>query len=103
MNEFRLDLRSIDLLEEKQNGILQQDIKMILGIENTEFHRFPPIEFPNLPKEAEYAIGYINRVKFLHIAYRISKSVNFDIEILQVGIPDEEEITKYWCRRKCEI
>lgn len=31
------------------------------------------------------------------MAYRISRSANFDIEALQIELPDEEDIRKNWC------
>lgn len=89
MNSFNIDFRYVNLLALKNRGILVKEIRKTFETENSTYHRFP---------DFLYVIGYIDNVKFLHIAYRISKSINFDIEVLQVGIPNEEDIKKYWCK-----
>lgn len=88
---FRLDFSRLDRLELKALGILPQDLSTLFITENTEFHE---------RSEFSYAIGYINQTRFIHAAYLVSKSDNFDLELLQVGVPDEEDIKAYWCKRK---
>ncbi len=89
MNSFNIDFRSVNLLELRNRGILVKEIRKIFETENSKYHRFT---------DFLYVIGYLDKVKFLHIAYVISKSITFDIEVLQVGIPNEEDIKKYWCK-----
>ncbi|MEQ9302199.1 MAG: hypothetical protein RIF33_26700 [Cyclobacteriaceae bacterium] len=91
MDEFLLDFVGIDRLKMKDLGIAPSQVANVLLLGNTCVH-----EFKN--PEHMYAIGYFDGIKFLHIAYRISKKIKFDLEILQVGIPNEEDIKRYWCK-----
>lgn len=91
MPQFSIDFRNLDLVELKSLGILSQDIIDVFLTENSEIFDF--IDF-------KYVIGYVNQTKFIHVAYTLSKNVNFDIELLQVGLANEEDIRKYWCNRK---
>lgn len=90
MKHFKIDFGNLNLLELKALGILPQDIQNLLTTDNTAFHNADGFS---------YAIGYMQGM-FIHFAYSISKNVNFDIELLQAGIPNEEDIKRYWCQRK---
>lgn len=91
MEKFKIDFRKIDLLGLKSLGILTQDIDSLFITENSEFHEF---------KNFSYIIGYVNQRMFIKAAYNVSINPNFDIEIIQAAIPNEEDIKRYWCNRK---
>lgn len=88
MKDYKLDLRMIDLVELKKLGIKQNEIYEVLTTSNTIF-----IEY----NDFSYAISYLERNKFLHIAFLISNDRRFDFIILQVDIPNESDIKKIWC------
>ncbi len=91
MEKLKIDFRNLSLLELKAAGILPRDLDDLFIIENSEIHSFG---------DFLYAIGYIKQTRFIYAAYNVSKNVNFDIELLQAGIPNEEDIKRYWCRGK---
>lgn len=91
MEKFNIDFRRINLIELKNAGILTQEIDELFTTGNSEILEF---------RTFSYAIGYVRQTKFVHVAYDVSKSDKFDIEILQAGIPNEEDIKRYWCNRK---
>lgn len=91
MKEFNIDFRNVNLLELKRVGILSQEIKQLFLTENSNF---------SVINGVQYVIGYVNQTKFIHVGYTLSKNVNFDIELIDVGIPNEKHIRKYWCSRK---
>lgn len=93
MENLKIDFRSLDLLSLKAIGILPQDLGDLFIAENSRFHRF---------KESLYVIGYINQIKFIYTVFKVSESVNFDVELLRSGIPNEEDIKRYWCRGRRE-
>lgn len=45
----------------------------------------------------EFLIGFSSRRKFIVVSFCVSKNVNFDIEILDIDLPYEEDIAKIWC------
>ena len=47
-----------------------------------------------------YVIGFSVRRKFIHMAYGISKNINFEIELLQIDLPYEKDIQRCWCGQK---
>jgi len=46
---------------------------------------------------SEFLVGFTSKRKFIVVAYCISKNVNFDIEILDIDLPHEEDIAKIRC------
>ena len=91
MERFRIDFRRINLLELKNMEILTPDIEELFVTQNSEILVF---------RDFSYAIGYVKQSKFIHAAYEVSENDNFDIELLQAGIPNEEDIRRYWCKQK---
>lgn len=85
--KFRIDFRKINLLELKVFGILTQHVDDLFVTENSEIHRFGNFS---------YIIRYVQQTRFIYAAYNVSKNVNFDIELLQAGVPNEEDIKRYW-------
>jgi hypothetical protein len=47
----------------------------------------------------EFIVGFSNKRKFVVITYKIAKNANFDIEVIQIELPYEEDIKKFWCLR----
>ena len=92
MNKFHLDFSKIDLVALKKLGITRGGIENVFAFENDNSNHFGYANFI-------YVIAFTSDRNIIHIAYRISKSVTFDIELLQVDLPeDENDIKKYWCR-----
>jgi hypothetical protein len=44
-----------------------------------------------------FVVGFSNKRKFIVATYQIAKNVNFDIEVVQIELPYEEDIEKCWC------
>ena len=89
--DLKIDYRNVNWVYLRSKGITQKDL--------SQFFQAEWLEIENLrDKGFSYAIAYVNEQKMIHIAYRISKNVNFDIEVLQIGIPNGEDIKRYWCK-----
>lgn len=90
--ELRIDNSGIDHLQLREAGTSIAEVKEMIGQKNA------CAKNRSEPEPHVYVIGYLDGNKFIHIAYRVSKNINFDIHLLQVGIPDAEEIKRYWCK-----
>jgi hypothetical protein len=44
-----------------------------------------------------FVVGFSNKRKFIVVTYQIAKNVNFDVEVVQIELPYEEDIEKLWC------
>jgi hypothetical protein len=42
-------------------------------------------------------VGLSNKGKFVVIAYQVAKNPTFDVEVLQIDLPYEEDIEQIWC------
>lgn len=91
MERFRIDFRRVNLLELKSLGIFTPNIEELFVTQNAEILVF---------RDFSYAIGYVKQSMFIHAVYEVSKNDNFDIELLQAAIPNEEDIRRYWCKGK---
>ena len=87
--EFRIDFSEIDFIALKSSGIKLSEVHSILNNQNSYFE---PNDGYNL------VIGFSSHKKFIKMAYRVSRNVNFEIEALQIGLPNEEDIGENWCR-----
>ncbi len=75
----------------RRKGITRKGIESVFDYDNHGARHFVYEDFM-------YVIAYSKDRKIIHVAYRRSKSIKFDIELLQVELPDEEDIKKYWCQ-----
>ena len=91
MNDFLFDLSLLDGLELKRLNITLQEIKDVFNAATSKAH--PQIGFV-------YLIGFTSKRKFIHIAYRVAKNIKFDLELLQVDLPYEEDVKNYWCKEQ---
>ena len=87
--EFRIDFSGIDFIALRALGIKLDEVYNILNSETSYFE----------PKD-DYALvmGFSSHKKFVKMAFRISRNANFEIEALQIGLPNEEDIRENWCR-----
>lgn len=84
---YRYDYSKIDRLDFKKVCISESEVNSIfesLKSNNKNFTGF------------DYIIGFSYKNKFIHIIYNISKNANFEIELLQIDLPHEEDIRKYF-------
>ncbi|MFM7429405.1 MAG: hypothetical protein ACKO1F_05845 [Flammeovirgaceae bacterium] len=87
--DFKIDFSFIDRLELKKLNITLDEIQGIFA--NTKSQLKP---FSNF----DYIVGFSNRRKFIHIAYKISSDPNYELQALQIDLPYEEDIKSYWCK-----
>ena len=92
MEDFNIDFSAIDRLQMKKSNILLDEIRSVFANLNSEY------DFSN--PDFDYIIGFSNRRKFIHMAYFVSKNINFEIELLQIDLPYEKDIQKFWCSQK---
>jgi hypothetical protein len=86
--DFKIDFSGIDFIALRNAGIKFDEVSSLLANESSYFE----------PKYNYYlVIGFSSRKKFIKMAYQISRSANFEIEALQIELPDEEDIRKNWC------
>ena len=78
-------------MEMRDLNISAEEVKSVFENPNSFVKEFP--DFVLL-------LGFSNKRKFVKIAYRISKSINFEIDALQIDLPYEEDIEDYWCAQK---
>ncbi len=86
--EFNIDFSRINLLELRELHISLEEVKSVFGNPNSFAKEFP---------EFMLMLGFSSKRKFIKIAYRISKNVNFEVEALQKDLPYEEDIKGLWC------
>ena len=88
--DFKIDFSRIDLISLRNSGIIFTEVESILGNESSYFE-------PN--GDFDFVLGFSSRKKFIQMAFRISRNVNFEIEALQIDLPDEKDIRECWCKR----
>ena len=91
MEDFILDFAGIDRLELRELNITENEVISVF-VNKTSFADYT--------REFDYLIGFSNRRKFVQIAYQVHKNPKFDIEILQVDLPYENDIKEYWCKNQ---
>lgn len=89
--DFRLDFSKIDLLELRAINISTNEAKSIFLNENSVVKEY---------KNFTLLLGFSNKRKFIRVAFQISKNSNFDIEVLQIDLPYEEDVKEYWCSKR---
>ncbi len=89
--DFRLDFAKIDLLELRTINISTNEVKSIFLNENSVVKEYTNFTF---------LLGFSNKRKFIRVAFQISKNSNFDIEVLQIDLPYEEDVKEYWCAKR---
>jgi predicted KAP-like P-loop ATPase len=89
--EFRIDFSGIDFIYLSRLDIKFDEVYSILNNEGSYFE--PKDDFV-------LVLGFSSRKKFIKMAFRISGNANFEIEALQIELPDEEDIRESWCGRK---
>ena len=89
--DFRLDFSKIDLLELRTINISMNEVKSIFLNENSVVKEYTNFTF---------LLGFSNKRKFIRVAFQISKNSNFDIEVLQIDLPYEEDVKEYWCAKR---
>jgi len=93
MAKLKIDDYSIDKVELRKIKTTIKEVDEMLSKENTCIYN------REYPQKHAYAIGYLDGRKFIPLAYEIPKNHIFDIKALQIGIPDGEEIKRYWCKQ----
>jgi len=86
--DYLYDFSQIDLVELKQFFINRSEV---ISVFNNPFSKLEPF------RGFLYLIGFSERKKIIQIAFNISKNINFEIELLQIDLPDEKDIKKYYC------
>jgi hypothetical protein len=89
--DFRLDFAKIDLLELRTINISTNEVKSIFLNENSIVKEYTNFTF---------LLGFSSERKFIRVAFQISKNSNFDIEVLQIDLPYEEDVKEYWCAKR---
>jgi hypothetical protein len=87
--EFNIDFSTISALEMKRLNISFEEIRSIFS-NPSSFHE--PFE------DFNYLIGFGSNRKFIQVAYRISKNINFEVEVLEIDLPYEKDIKEHWCK-----
>jgi len=85
---FKFDVSKINLLELKELDIRLTEIESVFKNQYSAYKRFDGFE---------YLIGFSSRRKFIHLAFREHPSLEYDYELLQIDLPYEEDIRKYYC------
>ncbi|HEY9044858.1 MAG TPA: hypothetical protein VIN08_03140 [Ohtaekwangia sp.] len=85
---FNIDFSMIDRMEMRNLNITPDEIVNILNNRSSYFEA---------NEDFIYVLGFSTRRKFIQMAYRVSKNVNFEIEVLQVDLPYEKDIKQNWC------
>ncbi|GEM_PF-3025032 len=92
MPKFQIDYRKIDLIAQKRlNGIVMADIIELFSSDRS-------ILVGSSDMKEVLNIGYVNGRKFIYAIFIFSKNHTFDVELLDVGIPNEKQIRAYWCK-----
>ncbi|MBY0433666.1 MAG: hypothetical protein K2U26_06115, partial [Cyclobacteriaceae bacterium] len=81
--EFALDFSLIDLSALRSQHIRLSEVSSVLKSPTSVLHP---------QKGFDYLIGFSDQKKFIHIAFRVSGSPKFDLQILQVELPYENDI-----------
>ncbi len=89
MEDFIFDYSSLNRIALRKENVSLDEISSVFLSDNSIIHP---------QKGFDYMIGFSNRKKFIHIAYRVAKNHKFDIEILQAELPNEEDVKEYWCK-----
>jgi hypothetical protein len=86
---YNIDYSLIDRLELKKINVTFEEIQSVFFSPNS--HLKPYTGF-------DYLIGYSNRRKFIHVAYKVSPDPNYELQALQIDLPYEEDIKDHWCK-----
>jgi hypothetical protein len=87
---FKFDISTTDRLEMKRQNIDVSEIESIFKSKHSYHEPFDGFE---------YFIGFSNKRKFIHFAFCVHKELAFDYQILQIDLPYEHDIRKYYCQR----
>ncbi len=87
--DFNIDFSNLQATEMKRLNISFEDIRSVFS-NSTSFHE--PFE------DFYYLIGFSSQRKFIQVAYRISKNINFEVEVLEIDLPYEKDIKEHWCK-----
>jgi hypothetical protein len=91
LEEFSIDFSGINWIEMRKIGISPDEVVSVFGKPSTEFF---------FHREMECLVGFTSKRKFILVAFRVAKSINFDIEIFDIDLPYEEDIESIWCRKR---
>ncbi|MBC8110771.1 MAG: hypothetical protein H7Y04_06905 [Verrucomicrobia bacterium] len=87
---FRLNFTDIDLAGlNAEEDITPQEVRSIF--ENPKSRYL-------FTKDIFFIIGYSHHKRIIQVAFRVAESIYFDLDILQIEIPDEEEIEQFYCQ-----
>lgn len=91
--DYLYDFSQIDLVELKQLHINRNEVISVFNNPLSQLKAF---------KGFLFLIGFSERKKITQIAFNTSKNINFELEILQIDLPDERDwaalrIKKYYC------
>ena len=86
--DFDIDFSSILWVEVRRLGISIDEVHSVF--------KNPSSSFTTLHGE-EFVVGFTNKRKFIVVSYRIAKNANFDIEVIEIELPHEEDIKRSWC------
>ncbi len=89
--DFKIDFSGIDLVALRDLNVGATEIESVVVNTNSFFQDWG---------HSFFLLGFSSKRKFIKIAYRVAKNPNFDIEILQVDLPNESDIENYWCQRE---
>jgi hypothetical protein len=88
--EFNIDFSQIDRLVLRELNISRDEIYSVFSNQNSFHNEYPDFIF---------LLGFRSKRKFIKIAYQISKKANFEVEVLEIDLPYEEDIAKLWCNQ----
>jgi hypothetical protein len=86
--DFNIDFSNIPWIDVRKLGI---SIVEIYDIFKNPRSTFSIVQGENI------IVGFSTKRKFIVATYEIAKNINFDVEVLQIDLPYEEDIEKYWC------
>ncbi len=88
--DFEIDFSDVPWVEIRKLGISIDEVYSVFKNPNSSVAS---------STTGEFIVGFSNKRKFVVITYKIAKNANFDIEVIQIELPYEEDIKKFWCLR----
>jgi hypothetical protein len=86
--DFDIDFSLIQWIEIRKLGISMEEVYDVF--------KNPNSSITSLLDES-FAVGFTSKRKFIVVSYRIAKNVNFNIEVIEIELPYEEDIKRSWC------
>jgi hypothetical protein len=86
--DFDIDFSEIQWIEVRKLGISMDEVYSVFKNPSSSFVFLPGLDF---------IVGFTSKRKIIVVTYQIAKNVNFDIEVIEIELPYEEDIKRFWC------